>query len=432
MAESKSKNSSLHRAKEAKADEFYTQLVDIEKELMHYTKEFEGKVVFCNCDDPYESNFFKYFAMNFNFHKLKKLICTCYDGSPVAGTQLDLFSNPTEENNSKHAYKVEITEIPDLNNDGAVDLFDVETLLKSDRNVLSLLKGNGDFRSDECIELLKQADIVVTNPPFSLFREYVAQLVEYDKKFIIIGNQNAITYKEIFPLIMDNKLWLGPGFTNGNAYFRIPNKGAKEYAEGVFNDETGLVKFRNCRWFTNLDFKERHEPLVLYKHYTPEEYPKYDNYDAINVDKVSDIPCDYFEDMGVPITFLDKHSPEQFEIVDANTIRANNNIPVKPHGLIKDKEAAITLKNHLTKPEDDTQFLTDRQTDSGLLTHELSSGGRCNGIMGVPITFLDKYCPDQFEIVGEFNHGCDSKFDLAKPTINGKPVFKRIAVKYEV
>ena len=178
MAKAKPKNSALHRAKEAKADEFYTQLVDIEKELMHYTKEFEGKVVFCNCDDPYESNFFKYFAMNFNYLKLKKLICTCYDGSPFAGEQLDLFSNPTEENNSRHAYKVEITEIPDLNNDGAVDLADVETLLKSDRNVLTLLKGNGDFRSDECIELLKQSDIVVTNPPFSLFREYVAQLVQ--------------------------------------------------------------------------------------------------------------------------------------------------------------------------------------------------------------------------------------------------------------
>ena len=359
MANHKSKNSALHEAKEAKADEFYTQLVDIEKELMHYTKEFEGKVVFCNCDDPYESNFFKYFAMNFNFLKLKKLICTCYDGSPVAGTQLDLFADSVSYNN-RHAYKVEITEIPDLNNDGAVDLSDVETLLKSDRNVLTLLKGNGDFRSDECIELLKQSDIVVTNPPFSLFREYVAQLVEYGKKFIIIGNQNAITYKEIFPLIMNNELWLGPGFTNGNAYFRVPNKGTKEYAEGVFNDETGLVKFRNCRWFTNLDYKERHEPLVLYKHYTPEEYPKYDNYNAINVDKVSDIPCDYFKDMGVP------------------------------------------------------------------------SGGNCNGIMGVPITFLDKYCPDQFTIVGLDRYVKDNPRYGHRFTINGKETYARILIRYRM
>ena len=315
MANSKSKNSALHEAKEAKADEFYTQLVDIEKELMHYTDKFEGKVVFCNCDDPYESNFFKYFAMNFNFLKLKKLICTCYDGSPFAGEQLDLFSEQNEDT-PKHAYKVEITEIPDLNNDGAVDLADVETLLKSDRNVLTLLKGNGDFRSDECVELLKQADIVVTNPPFFLFREYVAQLVKYEKKFLIIGNQNAITYKEIFPLIMQNQLWLGCSIHSGDREFRVPPTYPFK-AAGCREDELGrkYIRVKGVRWFTNLDYRERHDSLVLYKHYTPEEYPKYDNYDAINVDKTSDIPCDYFEDMGVPITFLDKHSPEQFEII---------------------------------------------------------------------------------------------------------------------
>ncbi|MGN0829804.1 MAG: adenine-specific methyltransferase EcoRI family protein, partial [Candidatus Ornithospirochaeta sp.] len=354
MAEAKPKNSALHRAKEAKADEFYTQLVDIEKELMHYTKEFEGKVVFCNCDDPYESNFFKYFAMTFKFLKLKKLICTCYDGSPFAGEQLDLFSEPNESN-SKHAYKVEITEIPDLNNDGAVDLADVETLLRSDRNVLTLLKGNGDFRSDECIELLKQSDIVVTNPPFSLFREYVSQLVQYKKKFLIIGNQNAITYKEIFPLIANNQIWLGHALSY--IAFRVPDY-YEEKSNRFWIDEKGC-KWRslgNACWFTNLDFKERHEPLVLYKHYTPEEYPKYDNYDAINVDKVSDIPCDYFEDMGVPITFLDKHNPEQFDIVDANTIRTSENVPVKGDGLIKDKEASIKLDNYLTYTKSASQF----------------------------------------------------------------------------
>ena len=347
MAESKSKNSALHHAKEAKADEFYTQLVDIEKELMHYTKEFEGKVVFCNCDDPYESNFFKYFAMNFNYLKLKKLICTCYDGSPFAGEQLDLFSNPTEENNSRHAYKVEITEIPDLNNDGAVDLADVETLLKSDKNVLSLLKGNGDFRSDECIELLKQSDIVVTNPPFSLFREYVAQLVKYNKKFLIIGNQNAITYKEIFPLIMQNQLWLGCSIHSGDREFRVPPTYPLK-AAGCREDELGhkYIRVKGVRWFTNLDYKERHEPLVLYKHYTSKEYPKYDNYDAINVDKTSDIPCDYFKDMGVPITFLDKHNPDQFEIV--GSFNASSSTNKAKWGYVESKDTIIVLNGKET------------------------------------------------------------------------------------
>ncbi len=335
-------NKNLNAAAAAKKDEFYTQLSDIANELKHYTAHFEGKTVFCNCDDPYESNFFKYFALMFNTLKLKKLICTCWDGSPITGKELDLFADTEDETGrSRVAYKIELTEMSDLNGDGAVDLGDVELFLKN--NKPELLKEHGDFRSAECIELLKEADIVVTNPPFSLFREYVAQLYEYDKKFIIIGNVNAITYKEIFPLIMGNKLWMGYGFNGGNAYFFTPY--ASDYNDRVLMKDTGLVKFRNCCWYTNLDHNKRHYPLDPYKHYTPEEYPKYDNYDAINVDHVSDIPMDY------------------------------------------------------------------------------------DGVMGVPITFLDKYCPEQFEIVGCLNHGKDNIYDLANTEINGVPTYKRIAIR---
>ncbi|NLI44330.1 MAG: modification methylase, partial [Chloroflexi bacterium] len=232
--------------------------------------------------------------------------------------QLPLFeiqSLKTKPLGEKPACKIEITEVPDENADGAVDLADVENLLKSRKNALTLLEGDGDFRSAECLELLKQADIVVTNPPFSLFREYMAQLVDFDKKFLIIGSKNAITYKDIFKLIKENKLWLGNGFPNGNAFFSIPSEYSREWADGVYNPATGCVKFRNVGWFTNLDFPKRHERLTLYKRYTPEEYPSYDNYDAINVDKVTDIPYDYEGAMGVPITFLDKYNPDQFEII---------------------------------------------------------------------------------------------------------------------
>ena len=304
-------------AKKSRNDEFYTQLGDIEAEMRHYKEHFKGKVIFCNCDDPYESNFFKYFAMNFNFLGIKKLITTCYTGSPVAGEQLSLFDVETLEENTEaeSPYKVEITEVRDENMDGAIDLSDVEYLLKNRKNVLTLLQGNGDFRSPESIELLKEADIVVTNPPFSLFREYVAQLVKYDKKFIIVGSKNAITYKEIFELICKNEIWLGNGFPNGNAFFRIPDDSSREWANGVYNPETGLVKFRNVGWFTNLDIKNRHESITLYKQYSPVEYPHYDNYDAINVNKVAEIPYDYNGAMGVPITILDNYNPEQFEIL---------------------------------------------------------------------------------------------------------------------
>lgn len=305
-------NKNLHSAKNAKNDEFYTQLVDIENELSHYRDHFRDKTVYCNCDDPFESNFFKYFAMNFNFLGLKKLICTCYSGSNITGTEFDLFNQDTPISKEK-AYKIEIDHVIDENGDGAIDLQDVELMLKNKYGV-SELKGDGDFRSDECVELLKESDIVVTNPPFSLFREYVAQLFEYNKKFIIIGNQNNITFKEIFPLLKENKIWLG--YKCGDFSFQVPDYyEPKETRYWV--DETGQ-KWRslgNICWYTNLDIAKRHENLFLVEEYTPEKFPKYDNYDAINVDKTKDIPKDYFEPMGVPITFLDKYNPEQFEII---------------------------------------------------------------------------------------------------------------------
>lgn len=314
-------NKDLGKAKSEKNDEFYTQLSDIELEMKHYKEHFKGKTVFCNCDDPYESNFFKYFAMNFNFLGLKKLIATCYVSSPVMYTQLSLFDDmeqtytkPADPN--KKPYKVEITEVSDENGDGAFDLDDIKHLLKSKKNVCKVLKGDGDFRSEECIELLKESDIVVTNPPFSLFREYVSQLVEYDKKFIIIGNQNAMSYKEVFPLLKNNQMWLGASIHSGDRKFYVPDTYVLN-ASGCGVDETGrkFIRVKGVRWFTNLDYKERHEDLILYKSYNPEDYPHYENFDAIDVSSSSEIPCDYFGAMGVPITFMDKYNPEQFEIL---------------------------------------------------------------------------------------------------------------------
>jgi hypothetical protein len=286
-------NRNLHAAKATKQDEFYTQLPDIEKELRHYTAHFEGKTVLCNCDDPRVSNFFHYFAYNFERLKLRKLITTCYRNNSA-----DLFSLRDFEHGKCLVYEGD--------KDG-------DRKPGPDETAICDLQGDGDFRSPECIALLQEADIVVTNPPFSLFREYVGQLMEYDKKFLIIGSQNAITYKEIFPLIRDNRIWLGYGFENGNAYFET--RSDKDFADGVYDPTTGLVKFRNVAWFTNMDHKKRHEELILVAKYTPELHPKYDNYDAIEVSKLKDIPEDYDGVMGVPITFLDKYNPDQFEIV---------------------------------------------------------------------------------------------------------------------
>jgi len=294
---------------------------------------FGGKVIFCNCDDPYESNFFKYFAMNFNFLGLKKLIATCYIGSPIANTQLSLFDyESSEDKTTKSPHKIEISEVVDENSDGAIDLTDVEYLLKNKKNALTRLKGDGDFRSTECIELLKEADIVVTNPPFSLFREYAAQLVENGKKFIIIGNVNSITYKEIFKLIADNKIWLGASIHSGDREFRVPDNYPLQ-AAGFRVDENGVkyIRVKGVRWFTNIDYKERHENITLYKHYTSEEYPHYENYNAINVDKTIDIPSDYDGDIGVPITFLDKYNPEQFIIIGLGIATSGLEFGVQPY-----------------------------------------------------------------------------------------------------
>lgn len=344
-------NANLSAAKAAKNDEFYTELPEIQAELKHYKDKFAGKTVFCNCDDPFESNFVKYFLMNFNGLGLKELIATGYKTSPVQGTELGEKGKP---------YVLRVTETKPYLRGTQTDL-DIagakQFLEKEQGRVMIPLEGNwakdeagnilqiavkeeyvdektgktkkrtvkqdlyyeaGDFRSDMSIELLQQADIVVTNPPFSLFREYVAQLMQYGKQFLIIGNKNAITYKEIFPLLKDNQIWLGYGFPNGNAYFRVVDA-KRNFADGVYDENTGLVKFRNSAWFTNIDHAKRHQMLPLDLGFTyaghEEDYPKYDNYDAINVDKVSQIPCDYMGVMGVPITFLDKYCPEQFVLI---------------------------------------------------------------------------------------------------------------------
>ena len=308
----KSSNNNLHKAKDSKKDEFYTQLSDIENELKHYKTHFKDKIVYCNCDDPRVSNFFQYFSFNFEALGLKKLITTCYKNQDA-----ELFS----QNESEQAIYLEYE--GDKNGNHIPDISEIG---------IKTLSGDGDFRSAECIELLKQADIVVTNPPFSLFREYVAQLIKYEKKFIIVGHQNAITYKEIFKLIKENKIWLGYGFKGGAAHFI--NQHYEDYASAGDHKE-GMIRVSGVQWFTNLDINKRHEDLLLFKEYTPEEYPTYDNYDAINVDVTKHIPKDYKGAMGVPITFLDKYNPDQFEI-DTLGIGEDNFTPTKRYEKFRD------------------------------------------------------------------------------------------------
>ena len=325
------KNSNLHQAKREKNDEFYTQLSDIENELKHYREHFQGKIVFCNCDDPYESNFFKYFALNFNRLRLKKLIAMGYATSPIAGSQVPLFEISGYEEIANKAYKIEVNQVKD-SEEWVFDLEDIKLLIKQNREFIKVspLKGNGDFsagdfRSRASIKILQEADIVVTNPPFSLFREYLDQLVEYGKNFLILWNMNAITYKEVFPLIKENRFWTGYGF-NMSMVYKSPytnylEANRKFVRSKGYDPNDNYIKVPWVCWYTNLEHKKRHEELILYKNYSPAEYPKYDNYDAINVNKVADIPCDYEGVMGVPITFLDKYNPDQFEIVwraDAN------------------------------------------------------------------------------------------------------------------
>lgn len=304
----KAKNKNLQEAKSNKKDEFYTQLTDIERELKYYKKHFKDKVVYCNCDDPRVSNFFHYFSYNFEKLGLKKLVATCYKNQ-----NMDLFS----QNDAEQAIFLEYT--GDKNGNNIPDPSEIG---------IKKLKGDGDFRSKECIELLKQADIVVTNPPFSLFREYVSQLIEYDKKFVIVGHQNAIKYKEIFPLIRDNKLWLGYGFKGGAGHFI--NEHYEDYATATDRKE-GMIRVSGVHWFTNLEINKRHEDLILYKKYTPEEYPKFENFDAINVDVTKDIPVDYDGYMGVPITFMDKYNPDQFEIIGVGIANLGLEMGAEPY-----------------------------------------------------------------------------------------------------
>ncbi|MCY4495511.1 MAG: adenosine deaminase [Acidimicrobiaceae bacterium] len=309
-------NTNLHKAAQAKNDEFYTQLSDIEQELGNYKQHFRGKIVYCNCDDPTVSQFFYYFSNSFAILGLKKLITTCYKNQ-----QRDLFSR----HDVKKAIKLEYEGFRKY-----------ERMANIEDIGVTQLKEDGDFRSPECIALLKEADIVVTNPPFSLFREYVAQLIEHDRKFIIIGNKNAITYREIFPLIKTNRLWIGNTPMSKDLLFDVPDEYAQEMVatkkEGSsYKIVDGVVKGRSQSiWFTNLDHKKRHEELILYRKYTPEDYPHYDNYDAINVDETKDIPKDWAGVMGVPISFMDKYNPDQFEIIGSN--RGRNQDPDGVYG----------------------------------------------------------------------------------------------------
>lgn len=336
MEKKEGKNSNLHQAKKKKNDEFYTQLSDIEKELNHYEEYFKDKVVFCNCDDPYESKFFEFFALNFKRLGLKKLITMWYMTSDIAWKQLPLFEIPVYKKSVKvkgqednKAYKIEISELQWSDKTKPFNAGVVKELIKEGNEYIEITPLTwdeeyrpGDFRSKESIDALKEVDIVVTNPPFSLFREYVAQLIEYDKKFLILWNMNAITYKEIFPLIKDNKLWIGYGFNLSMVYktiYRNTLEANRQFVKqkGLDPDDWYLKVPGICR-YTNFPHKKRYEKMDFYKKYTPEEFPHYDNYDAINIDKVAEIPWDYEGVMGVPITFLDKYNPDQFEIIDIN------------------------------------------------------------------------------------------------------------------
>ena len=331
-------NKNLDNAKRQKNDEFYTQLSDIEKELIHYRSLFKGKTVLCNCDDPRVSKFFYFFFSRFHGLGLKRLIATCYKN-----LNPDLFSRNLDEQAVYCVY----------DGTGRTDdvIRDYDVFIK--QNEWGALKGDGDFRSPECIELLKQADIVCTNPPFSLFREYVTQLIEYEKKFIIIGNKNAITYKEIFKLIKENKLWVGYTPMGVDMLFDVPGDFAKKVVSAKKEGSTyrivdGIVKGRSqAVWFTNFDIKKRHEEIYLYKNYSPKEFPKYDNYDAIEVGKVVDIPQDYDGVMGVPITFLDKYNPDQFKIIGMSASAGYNADIVGLPKLkeIKDARPLINGKN---------------------------------------------------------------------------------------
>lgn len=366
-----SNNQNMHKAKAAKDDEFYTQLSDISKELVKYKEQFKDKTVLCNCDDPFESNFFKFFALQFKELGLKKLITTCYYKSAIKSQQIDLLDNG--------AYCMQMSKyIGDYNKDGKYDLQDVADwlqdqktlLMQGKKSSLSLLQ-TGDFASEECVKLLDEADIVVTNPPFSKFREFVALLMEHKKQFLIIGNKNAITYKEIFPLIKENKLWLG---YNSPSEFMQPKCAKPKKMNGL------------TRWFTNLPIEKREEYLDLFEEYSPDKYPMYDNYLAINVDRVGDIPCNEWFEMTVDEDRYNKLKAtygDDCVLIDSDDVKKQYHIKVR------------------------------------------------NIVMGVPITFLDKYCPKQFEIVGldryvEDNPNFGHRFHLNKKEVYARILIKRV------
>ena len=363
-------NKTLSKAKSAKQDEFYTQLSDISNELKHYKSQLRDKIILCNCDDPFESNFFKYFALNFNALGLKKLIVTSYAKSPIAGQYLPLLHMEGLKPQGREPYAIEINHVPDQNGDGAIDLSDVEYLLKHDANTSRTLKGDseygaGDFRSRECVEYLNQADVVVTNPPFSLFREFVSLLIEYNKKFTIIGNVNSVSVREIFELIKANKIWLGESIHSGDREFRVPDHYPLQ-AAGFRIDENGVkfIRVKGVRWYTNMDVPQRHAEIPLYKKYVPDEYPKYDNFDAIDVSKTSNIPCDYEGLMVVPITFLDRYNPDQFEIAGITKTwfgLASKKYPIQIQVDSNGKETEVTKLNDgaslkVSKPPSDKTY----------------------------------------------------------------------------
>ena len=441
-------NENLNTAKVAKNDEFFTQFQDIQQEINHYLEYdkdvFRDKTILLPCDDPEWSNFTKFFAQNFSSLGLKKLISTSY---AIDSKNIQLDWQPTLFETESPIFNLDKTRVrgkifsltKDNNDDGKIDINDLEW---------EYMEGDGDFRSDEVKKLRDEADIIITNPPFSLFREFLAWIFERKKKFLIIGSMNAITYKEVFPLIKENEMWLGCGFTSGNAYFKVIRDDIRDYSSSFYDKNTGLVKFGNVRWFTNLDHGRRHEKLTLMsmsdnikfnKKLKGRGYQKYDNYDAIEVPFVNAIPSDYFENMAVPISYFDKHNSQEFEIVDANTIRTNSSVPLKQHGLIKDKEAVITENNekmrdnHLTSSMSDVQFFTEQnRTEDALLTSESLSEGRCSGIMGVPISFLDKYNPEQFEIVGLANSTRYLGIFPCLTIIDGRKIYNRLLIKHKI
>lgn len=375
----------LGAAKTAKKNEFYTQLTDIEKEVRHYKKHFKDRVVLCNCDDPFESNFFKYFVLNFNKLGLKKLMATCYSNSPIRGKQFDykigadgqlsfFIDNDdynsllieTTENSNKKPYKAVVTTVYDKTGDGGIGMLDIAKLFESGENTLEELSGDGDFRSEECINILKEADIIVTNPPFALFREYISTLIKYNKKFLIIGNQNAISYKEVFPYLMNNEVWLGYGFQGNVGFFISPYEDTAVSSQ----HKEGLIRVSGVMWFTNMDIKKRHEEFIYTRFYKghEHEYEKYDNYDALEISQTEYIPGDYEGVMGVPITFLDKYNPEQFEIIGATQSWDDNRIKTYPRQIQVDKTGkkstvtklndgpAIKIKD---APVDKTYYIVD-------------------------------------------------------------------------